>query len=366
MSAANTGQLPVVPPVTTAHVTMWEDTSVELNDQRIRQNIPDLPRIDVQTEVYYSGGIESLSYFALQILKSNDKLVIIRALASATAILTNQRVNFTGSSAPPVIITGLERDAWSQAQDSDLLNTNFTDAEDVRVSELLDMMEADVDELGAYFGLLYLAGNKPVTNKNRTAFNERRQSAALASIISDPRIFVADSVFLSDTVLKKVYASFLSYLPLRSHMISSVVQLIGRPFMGSGLAFMNMFLLLADFGMGALRIIKEAVLKHPWIRTDFPELKPELEAVNKAQQIIRRVPGEERSFLKAIHGNNFVPVNYAQIDNLTGVCREVLKRTTPSYASYGGGKITADQMARIVARLGVEGVNEATQPVSAE
>jgi hypothetical protein len=348
MSAANTGQLPAVPPVTTAHVTMWEDTSVELNDQRIRQNIPDLPRIDVQTEVYYGGGIESLSYFALQILKSNDKLVIIRALASATAILTNQRVNFTGSSTPPVIITGLERDAWSQAQDSDLLNTNFVDAEDVRVSELLDMMEADVDELGAYFGLLYLAGNKPVTNKNRTAFNERRQSAALASIISDPRIFVADSVFLSDTVLKKVYASFLSYLPLRSHMISSVVQLIGRPF------------------MGALRIIKEAVLKHPWIRTDFPELKPELEAVNKAQQIIRRVPGEERSFLKAIHGNNFVPVNYAQIDNLTGVCREILKRTTPSYASYGGGKITADQMARIVARLGVEGVNEAAQPVSAE
>lgn len=352
MSSANTGNLPKVIPPTPGQLSMWDDSSVELNDQRVRYEIPDLPKIDVTINVVYGGGHETLAFLALQILKSKDKAVIIRALASATAILLNARVNFTGSSATPIDITGLGRDDLSQAEEQSVLKTNFEDAEDVTAEELLTLLDTDVDELGAYFGLLYLAGNKPVTDKNRSAFNERRQGAALASVIGEPKIFVSDSVFLADSVLKKVYASFLSYQPVRSQMTSKVVQMIGRPWMGSALSFMNMFLLLADFGMGALRIIKEAVIKNKWILSEFPELRPELEAANKAQQTLKKAVGEERSFLKAIHGNNFVPVNYSQIDNLTGVCREILKRTVPSYASYQGGKITEDQAVRIADRIG--------------
>jgi hypothetical protein len=139
---------------------------------------------------------------------------------------------------------------------------------------------------------------------------------------------------------------------VRAVLTAGVVQRLNNNLMGASLAFASTFLLLVDFGMSALRIIKEAVIKHPWIRTDFPELKPELEAANHAQQLLRRVPGIERSFLKAIHGNAFVPVNYNQIDNLLGVCKEVLKRSTPSYENYSGGRITASQAAKVNNRLG--------------
>lgn len=354
MSAANTGNVPAAVPITPGQLSMWDDTTVELNETRLRMDIPQLPKVDMPISVYYGGGQEALAYFAYQIVKSKDKLVIMRALASATSILLNMRVNFTGSSKAAVELTGLTAEDMSQAEGEAPLVTNFEDAEDVTTDELLALLETDVDELGAYFGVLYFAGNKLVTSKNRTAFNERRQNAALASVIGEPRIFVADSIFLADDVLKKVYASFISYQPMKAHMTSKVVQTIGRSWMGSALSFMNMFLLLVDTGMGALRIIKEAVLKHRWILTEFPELKPELEAANKAQQTLRRVSGEERSFLKAIHGSNFVPVNYSQIDNLTGVCREILKRTVPSYASYEGGKVTEEQALKIAAKLGAE------------
>jgi hypothetical protein len=246
----------------------------------------------------------------------------------------------------------------------EVLVTNFRDAEEVTIGELLDLMQADSDELGAYFGVLFLSGNKRVNAKNRTAFNEKRKDSATASIIGDAKIFVSDSMYLSDEVLKKVYASFLSYSPVRANMTAKLVAKIDRPFMGPPLAFINMFLLLVDSGMSALRIIKEAVIKHPWIRSDFPELRPELSAANQAQMILRRAPPQERSFLKAIHGNAFVPVNYADINNLTGVCKEVLKRTTPSYANYDGGKVTEAQLAKINAHPDIAALAQA--PVSAE
>jgi hypothetical protein len=366
MSAANTSQLPPAIAVSPAQVNMWDDTSVELNEQRLRLNVPTLPSVDRPTQVIHGGGTETLAYLALQILKSQDKDVIMRSIASASSILLRDRSNLTGSSTAPIALTGLDRDTLSQMAGHDELRTNFEDAETVTNDELMDLMAADPDELGAYFGVLFLAGNKPVTSRNRTAFNERRQSSALASTIGEAIIFVADSVFLSDIILKKVYATFLSRSPMRANMTSRIVQHISKPHMGPALAFMSMFLLLADFGMGALRMIKEAVIKHPWIRSEFAEIKPELQAANKAQQVLRHVAGEERSFLKAIHGNNFVPVNYSQIDNLTGICKEVLKRTVPSYQNYEGGKVTEDQLAKINRILGVQAAVPTTGVVTAE
>lgn len=205
-------------------------------------------------------------------------------------------------------------------------------------------MEADPDELGAYFGILFMAGNKRVTNDNRTAFNEKRRASALASVTADPKIFIPGSDFLSDEVLANVYGAFISMAPARANMTARIILQLEKPLIGPALSFMTMFLLLIDTGMSALRIIKEAVIKHPWIRSEYPELRPELAAANEAQQIIKRASGRDRSFLKAIHGANFVPVNYSQIEILLGVCKEVLKRTTPSYQNYGGGKITDAQL----------------------
>lgn len=325
----------------------WDDPSVELNDQRLKKSIPALPILELDQQVVLGGGIETLAYLALQVVKSRDKAVIMRAIASASAWLLHDKSNFTGSKMKPVQITGLEPAANPDANPTDVLKTNFDDAEDVTIAELLAVMEADADELGAYFGVLFLAGNKRVDTQNRSAFNERRAKSATASSIDAPVIFVPESEYLADDVLVRVYASFLSYSPVRANMTAKVVDHLDKVWMGPSQSFVNMFLLLVDNGMSALRIIKEAVLKNQWIRTEFPELKPELAAANEAQNILKQASGKHRSFLKAIHGNAFVPVNYTQIDNLLGVCKEVLKRVTPSYQNYGGGRVTEAQLAKI-------------------
>lgn len=330
----------------------WNDDTVDLNDKRLKKNIPALPVITSDVQTIKGKGAELLAYLALQVVKSQDKVVVIRAIASACSILLDDSTNFTGSRTPTIVLTGLSRAEDETAPQTEVLVTNFVDAEPVTIGELIQTMDCDIDELGAYFGVLFLAGTKRIDAKNRTAFNEKRKSAATASIVGEPKIFVDDSTLLADAVLEKVYASFLSCQPLRSNMIAKVATHLDKAHMGPALAFATLFLLLVDSGLSALRIIKEAVLKHPWIRTEFPELKPELYAANTAQTILRKAPGNERSFLKAIHGSNFVPVNYAEIDNLTGVCKEILKRSTPTYQNYGGGRITEAQLRVINTHMG--------------
>jgi len=351
-------------PTTLTQISFWNDETIELNDRQLKKDIPPLPAISMDYQTVKGRGIEVLAYLALQVVKSTDKLVIIRAIASACSVLLGEAVNFTGSKPASVDLVGLEPARDSDALPDTILVTNFIDAEDVTIGELLGVMEADGDELGAYFGVLFLAGNKKVTTQNRTAFNDRRKESATASIVGEAKIFVTDSTLLDDSVLLKVYASFLSCSPLRANMTARVIGHLDKPHMGPALAFTSMFLLLVDTGMSALRIIKEAVIKHPWIREEFPELRPEFAAANEAQNIIKRAPGAERSFLKAIHGNAFVPVNYSDIDNLTGVCKEVLKRTTPSYQNYNGGKVTEAQLAKIREHHDV--ISDITEPVTAE
>lgn len=333
--------------ITKANIDFWNDEVVDLNPGRTRKEIPLLPKITIDLQVVKGKGIETLAYLALQVVKSEDKQVIIRAVASACSYLMNDSSNYTGSPTAIVELTGLEPAGVDGADEAEVLKTNFEDAEDVTIGELLQLMEADNDEIGSYFGVLFLAGSKRVNQKNRSAFNEKRKESATASIIGNPKIFIADSDLLSDAVLLKVYAAFLSYSPIRANITAKLISQLDKAHMGPTLAFVNMFLLLTDSGMSALRIIKEAVIKHPWIRSEFPELRPELNAANQGQLILRRAPPQDRPFLKAIHGNAFVPVNYSEIDNLTGVCKEVLKRTTPSYQNYDGGKVTDAQLAKI-------------------
>lgn len=363
MSASNTAP-PVTVPALKITRDMWDDTTTDLNDNRPRKNLPPLPKITDQVQVVTGPGVETVAYLILQVRKSEDRRTIIRAVASLCSVLLRDKTNFTGSPMRTVELTGLEPAAEDDADPKRLLKTNFEDEVQVTVGELLATMDVDNDELGAYVGWMFYASQKQATDMNLSAFNEKRQSAATATLLSEARIFVADSEYLSREMAKKMFGSFLSYSPWRAHMISRIVTHLDDALVGSALAFMSMFLLLVDSGMSALKIIKEAVMRHPWIRMDFPELKPDLDAANEAQNIIRMAPSRERSFLKAIHGNNFVPVNYSQIDNLTGVCKEVLKRTIPSYQNYGGGKITESQLARVNRKLGEE--SQLAASVSAE
>jgi hypothetical protein len=329
----------------------WDDLSIEINDAEVRTAIPVISPIALPLQTLKGTGAEALAYLAWQIIKTDDKAVIVRALASACSTLLKDSSNFTGSTLPCVPITGLEVVVDDAVLDDAVVATNMVDAEDVTKDEIIRLMSADTDELGAYFGVLFLAANKRITTRNRTAFNEKRVSAATAANIGDATIFVPDSPYLADNVLSKIYAAMLSFSPVKSFMTAKVVSVLNNQWMGPALQFINMFLLLSDTGMSALKIIKEAVIKHPWIRSDFPELAPELYAVNVAQSIIRRAPAPERPFLKAIHGSAFIPVKYAHIENVLGVCKEVLKRTTPSYENYGGGKTTPRQLAHIQSKL---------------
>jgi hypothetical protein len=350
MSASNTN--PPVPATNVVSREMWDDSTTDLNENRVRKNIPQLPKITEDIQVVQGGGIETIAFLILQVNKSSDRRVIMRAIASMCSVLLRDGFNFTGSPMKPVTLTGLEVAAVDDADPDKLITTNFEDETPVTISELLEMMTIDSDELGAYIGWMFYASQKQLTDLNMSAFNERRQSAATATLIENARIFINDSEYLDRTMAKKMYGSFLSFSPWRAHMIARIVTHLEDPLTGPALAFTNLFLLLVDTGMAALKIIKEAVMRHPWIRTTFPELQPDLSAANEAQKIIRMAPGRERSFLKAIHGNNFVPVNYSQIDNLTGVCKEILKRTVPSYQNYGGGKVTESQLNRINEKLG--------------
>jgi hypothetical protein len=158
--------------------------------------------------VVSGSGVEKLAFLALQVVKSEDKEVIMRAIASAAGILLGTSTNLTGSTVAPVALTGLEVALSEGAEDARPVTTNFDDETPVSIGELLNACEADADELGAYFGVLFVAGNKRVTNQNRTAFNERRRAAATASIIGEPKIFVQDSPYLAERDCKKSMRRF--------------------------------------------------------------------------------------------------------------------------------------------------------------
>jgi hypothetical protein len=350
--------------VTSSLIKFWNDDQTDIHPSRLRKDIPPMPKISRDFQVV-KGGFETLCFLALQIQKSQSKAVIVRALASAVMILFEDNKNYTGATSLPVPLEGLEVITREDIPDRGVtINTNFADEEKVTIKEMDDLMDVDPDELGSYFGVLCLAAVKAVTSQNREAFNEKRFSAVQATTIGATKIFVTDSPLLADAVLQKVYASFNSFLPVRSHVMANAVNRLGTSHMGPTLAFATMFLLLVDQGMSALRIIKEALVKHRWIVDEFPEVKPEVEAAQQGLVAINKGAPHERSFLKAIYGASFVPVQYSQIANLTGLCKQVLKETTVSYANYRGGQVTESQEIKLAQLMMAKGLIRAAQPAA--
>jgi len=329
----------------------WNDETVEINGTSLRRDIPPMPQVTIPLQTV-RGGKGALIFLAYQVLHSRDKLVIVRSIASAMACIFADSLNYTGSQSDCVELTGLDMIGDGTSDDgSKLLQTNFVDAADVTVAEIDSMIDIDTDELAAYFGVLCLAVTKKITSDNRTAFNERRANAVRAQSLEELQIFVQNSPFLQDSILNKVYASFNSMGSPRAHMMAMCAAKMGQISMGPPTAFAVMFMLLVDSGMGALRIIKEAVLKYKFIMSEFPELKPELALANKAQNVIKKAPAAHRPFLKAIYGSSFVPLPYQETNNLVGLCKRCLIETTPTYRNYGGGAMTMTQEEKLTSLL---------------
>lgn len=334
---------------------IWEDESIALYDERPRSRVPTLPTIGDSIQVFKvpEGGKAALAYLACVIRDTSEKMIVMRALASAVAILFGDSSNLTGSPSAPLTLTGLDQLTEDNVSASAVLKTNFSGAPDFSVADIDTYLDCDSDELGGYFGVLFYAGVKRLTEKNSTAFNEKRVGTITSAIVNQPKIFVPGSAFLDAAVLNKVYAAFTSLAAIRANLVYRTALKMGTIRYGSAVTFTAFFLLLADSGMGSLRVIKEAVLKCPWVRTDFPEIRIELEMANAGQNAIKEADPPLRPFIKAIYGSAFVPVAQNDIQNLLGISKRIMSHYVQTFSGFRGGRTTPEQDAKIDARLGI-------------
>lgn len=342
---------------------MWEEDTPALYAGRLKSTIPAMPQVGDAFQVISSRpemAKPSLIFLACIVRDTPEKLVALRALASAVSILFNDSTNFLGSPLAPEDLTGIDAVADDSIPSMTLLDTNFEGAPELTLADIQAYLEIDTDELGGYFGDLFVAGVKRLTTENSTAFNEKRLPTIQATIARNPKIFVPGSAFLDERVLNKMYAAFTSFAAPRAQLIHRVALKMNTIRYGPVVTFTAIFLLLVDNGMGTMRIIKEAILKCPWIRHEFPELAPELEAANDGQTMIRMADPPTRPFIKTIFGSQFVPVAQKDVANLLGVCKEVMQHFVPTMAQFRGGYITANQQAIVAARL----AGPASQPAA--
>lgn len=324
----------------------WNDVTADLHGTPLRRapiTIAESLSIPMQVVRSSTQPGDALQYLMYQIVVTENKDLVLRALASAIAIIYRDTANYTGSTMASVEITGLAPMVADPLVDDSDINTNLEAAEAAKVRDLRQYMLLDGEEIAAYFGVLCYAGVKKLTSENREAFNEKRVPAVKSMITGNPKIFVTNSPYLHADILNKVYATFTSLQAARAHLIRRVAGRMGGLTMGPQTSFAAMFMLLVDNGFGALRIIKQAVIKYQWIREDFPELAVELSAANEAIKSIKSAPPASRPFLKAIQGSAFVPAAQSDIANLLGVCKFVMSHTVPTYRQFGGGNITPDQ-----------------------
>jgi hypothetical protein len=331
-----------------APIRFFDDTTADLTGLPGRKQVPILAPIPQDVQTVRTDPI-GLAYLILQVIKTYNKMTVMRAIASGVATILEEASNFTGSTMPPVTLDEIE--VPTDANRDKVIRTNFAEAEDCTYGELAPLLACDPDELAAWFGVMCYAGIKKPTPDNRTAYNEGRANLVKSTIIGDPVIFVPSSVYITDAILQKVNASFTSMGAVRAHLIQKTAEQMGRVTIGPKTTFSAIFLLIENHGTGALKIIKEAVIRYPWVRTDFPELKPDLAAAEAAQKIIRTVPASHRSFAKSIYGNTFVPIAQSEMTGLLGVCKNIMARTTTTYANFGGGSLTERQQQHIENKL---------------
>jgi hypothetical protein len=338
-------------------IAIWNDETANVTGVKLKTAIPEIKPVDLKLE-YIRGGHETLVRLGLAIAKTCDKEIVMRCLASAVGIIFKQDRDLLGGSGKAITLPGLDDENAPLDQGDPSRSVGHHDGlgPDVTAAEVNEYM-GDIDEIGAYFGVLFLAGTKKRTPKNRPAFNANRVSNVKSTVNGELTIFTENSIFLSDEVLDAAYTAFNSFYANRAHLVSETVRLVAGTYVGAALSFQNMFVLLEDSGLGSLRIIKEAILKYQFIRRKFPEIQTELNAANEAQKCIRRLPAGDRPFCKAIYGNRFVPMSQNEVANLLGICKKVMSYTVATYRQFDGGNVSERQDEQIeeeMAALGIE------------
>jgi hypothetical protein len=339
----------------------WTDETSNITGVRLKTDVPVIKPKEIKFP-YVVGHHETLVFLALTLTKSRSKANSIRALASATGILLGSKKDMLGGKGSQITLDLDGEQFCSDREPTEIVGKDWDEDIEVTAGEIAKYV-GDVDEIGAYFGVMFMAGVKKRNDRNRDAFNANRVGMVTSLVSDELCIFVPDSIFFADEVLDTMYTAFNSFLPNRMYLVQQTAALCAGVFDGPALAFQNAFFLLEDTGMGALKVIKEAVLKYPWIRYEFRDLKSELHAANQGQKAVRKLPVSDRPFCKAIYGSAFVPIRQTDINNLVGVCRLAMSFTVPSYANFAAGNISEKQEAHVRNKLESDGIIEAAEDV---
>jgi len=331
-----------------------------------RSTLPTKPTVTATLNTY-KGGPELYAYCMWQVRKAPSQEVVVRAIASAVAAILLDGNNFTGSPAAPQDLTGYDELTKPGTDVSLPVPTNFAGAANVTGVEWAETANYNVSEMAAYFGVLCLAMCKqPVDGDPLNAFNKNRSKAATRAVGSGKKnIFVENSPWLTFNLLTDVHAAFNMYGPVRVHLIANVIRHKTEFNMGEQDIFMSQFMLLADFGMANLAIIRDALIRYPWLVTEIEGLDKEIEAANRAFGAVKVIDATIRPFAKAMYMNHLVFVNPADIQNLLGVCRFALSLTHTTYTNYQGGFLTDPQRQKIERRMHVTAVGVPPVPVPA-
>lgn len=347
---------------TTITANWLEEVSISGAAGKLKQAIPAMPRITKNLTLYTARDSRDLAFLAYAVMASSDKDVVVAALASAVAGILKLSRDVTGGTSAYIELTGL--DVWKSGEDEAAdVTSNIPGLAPVSQTALNAYDAADEDEIAALIGIYIVATCKKPTQANMSAFNEKRRGAASMGIIGELQLFVDQSPALTYDVIQKINASFVSRAPYRVHLAKSIIACMNRMPMGPEAAFMGMIQLTADFGMNGLVIVKRALVKNPWIVTEFPEIADEIRIVREAQAAIMRADVSDRSFLKWMWGSQFIPANLQDISNAIGICKKVLEATDATISQYGGGNISAAQEAVIAARM-APAVPEPITPVT--
>jgi hypothetical protein len=335
-------------------MSIFETSTYELYSGRPRSTVPSLPEVTESVQLCVSDWGLGLAYLALQVRDNDNKRAVVRAIASGVAIIFEEQGNILGAPNLPGKFNGLVDFASAEPSDADsdpvCPDVGFEDSVEVKRSELVGVAAAEVEELAAVFAMYVQTAGKKPNDKNISAFDTKRLRA-VKSVCKELLIFGHSSDLLSLQTLDKVASCLNAYAHYRARLVSSIASRIDRPYGGPPHAFKMLFILLTDTGLGALKTIKIATARWGWLRADFPELKPELEAAQSGVMLIRQIVPPDRSFCKSIYGDAFVPVNPQDISNVFGVCKYALRQVIPTYDTYLGGLVTESQKAYIDSKL---------------
>jgi len=321
--------------VTKSIATITADPTLSASGGIDRTNAPPIPVVEEDLPTYY-GTNDLLSFCMWQVRQSDDKAAVMRAICSAVGSILGVTANLTGSSIAAVELTGYDAVGDQDADVNSAAVTNFAGASTVTIGEWRETGAYDTTEMAGYFAVLLLAGCKAPSELNLKAFNENRAAAATRAVKGAKKIFVPASPWLTLEILSGVQASFNAYAPCRVHLINNIVQRVSRGVtMGDVSIFTRLFMLLADFGLTNLVIIKEAILHQPEIAA-LPELRIGLIAAAKAFTALQNIDAPIRPFCKAMFAEALVLAPPADLDLLLRVSRIVLIPIHPTYERYLG------------------------------